>query len=157
MIATAPLPPIVLVLASVVILAASAAAPPPGPPQPPSPPPSSCTEELVLFSPCLPYISSPPNNLSATPSEGCCHAFSSALNSSNNGVCLCYLVQQPSILGFPVNGTRVLSLSSVCTLPRDGSSTKKGSLGSLCSGSPALPPLRSPASSGLTHPSGSGI
>jgi hypothetical protein len=126
--ATAPLPLIALFLASVVLLAASAAAPPQPPPQ------SSCTEELVLFSPCLPYISSPPNNLSATPSDICCHAFSSALNSSSNGVCLCYLVQQPSILGFPVSGTKVLSLPSVCPLTRNGSSTKEGSLGSICSG-----------------------
>lgn len=125
---------IALVLASAGLLTASDAAPP----QPPPPPPSNCTEELVLFSPCLPYISSPPNNLSATASDGCCDAFSSTLNSSSNGVCLCYLVQQPSILGFPVNGTRVLSLPSVCPLPRDGSSTKNGSLASLCSGSKIL-------------------
>ncbi|XP_018812166.2 protein YLS3 [Juglans regia] len=119
------------------------------------PPPSSCTQELVLFSPCLPYISSPPNNLSGTPSENCCNAFSSSLNSSNNGICLCYLVRESSILGFPVNGTRVLSLPLVCPLPKEDSSNRTGSLESLCSGSPALPPLRSPTSSGHTNPSGS--
>ena len=88
------------------------------PPPPPLPPASSCTDELVLFSPCLPYVLSPPNNLSNTASVSCCDAFSSALN-SNNGVCLCYLVRQPSILRFPVNNTRVLSFSSVCHIGED--------------------------------------
>ncbi|KAG6732876.1 hypothetical protein I3842_01G198400 [Carya illinoinensis] len=119
------------------------------------PPPSSCTQELVLFSPCLPYISSPPNNLSGTPSDNCCNTLSSSLNSSNNGICLCYLVRESSILGFPVNGTRVLSLPLVCPLTSEDSSNRTGSLESLCSASPVLPPLRSPTSSGHTNPSGS--
>ncbi|XP_042944590.1 uncharacterized protein LOC122278463 isoform X2 [Carya illinoinensis] len=97
------------------------------------PPPSSCTQELVLFSPCLPYISSPPNNLSGTPSDNCCNTLSSSLNSSNNGICLCYLVRESSILGFPVNGTRVLSLPLVCPLTSEDSSNRTGSLESLCS------------------------
>uniref|UniRef100_A0A2N9F5I3 Bifunctional inhibitor/plant lipid transfer protein/seed storage helical domain-containing protein n=1 Tax=Fagus sylvatica TaxID=28930 RepID=A0A2N9F5I3_FAGSY len=122
---------------------------------PPPPPPSSCVNEIILFSPCLPYVSSPPNNLSDTASESCCDAFSSALNSTN-GVCLCYLVRQPSILGFPVNDTKVLSLSSLCPIKEDNSSMRNGSLESLCSGSPALPPLRSTTISGLTNPSASG-
>ena len=68
-------------------------------------------------------------------SVSCCDAFSSALN-SNNGVCLCYLVRQPSILRFLVINTRVLSLSSVCPTGEDNnSSIKIGSLQSLCSGS----------------------
>ena len=64
------------------------------------------------------YVLSPPNNLSNTASVSCCDAFSSVLN-SNNGVCLCYLVRQPSILRFPVNNTRVLSFSSVCPIGED--------------------------------------
>ncbi|GLT77849.1 hypothetical protein SLA2020_494040 [Shorea laevis] len=95
---TARLLLIALVLGSAGLLAASDAAP--QQPPPPPPPPSNCTEELVLFSPCLPYISSPPNNLSATASDGCCDAFSSALNSSSNGVCLCYLSSSPQSSGF---------------------------------------------------------
>lgn len=106
---------------------------------PPLPTPSSCADELALFSPCLPYVSSPPNNLSDTASDSCCHAFSSALNFTN-GVCRCYLVRQPSILRFAVNDTRVLSLSSVCTIRDDNNSSMgNGSMESLCSGSKKKP------------------
>ncbi|GMY28891.1 non-specific lipid transfer protein GPI-anchored 25 [Fagus crenata] len=63
----------------------------PLPPSPP-PPPSSCSDELVLVSPCMPYVSSPPNNLS----ENCCDAISSSALNSTNGVCLCHLARQPS-------------------------------------------------------------
>ncbi|KAK7822558.1 hypothetical protein CFP56_036312 [Quercus suber] len=115
MITTMTLQLIVLALSVTSTLLLIAAAQPP-PPQP-LPLPSGCSNELVLFSPCLPYVSSPPNNLSNTASDSCCDAFSTALNSTN-GVCLCYLVRQPSILGFPVNDTRVLSLSSVFPLEK---------------------------------------
>ncbi|KAM3707212.1 hypothetical protein ACB098_02G007800 [Castanea mollissima] len=132
MITTMTLQLIVLLLGVTSMLLLIVAAPPPPPQR--LPPPSSCSDELVLFSPCLSYVSSPPNNLSNTASDSCCDAFSSALNSTN-GVCLCYLVRQPSILGFPVNDTRVLSLSSVCPIGEDNnSSIKIGSLESLCSG-----------------------
>ncbi|KAK9992665.1 hypothetical protein SO802_027650 [Lithocarpus litseifolius] len=155
MITTTTLQLVVLALGVTSMLLLIVVAPPP-PPPPPLPPASSCADELVLFSPCLPYVLSPPNNLSNTASDSSCDAFSSALN-SNNGVCLCYLVRQPSILRFPVNNTRVLSLSSVCPIGEDNnSSIKIGSLESLCSGSPALPPLRSTTISGHTNPSGSG-
>ncbi|KAK7819797.1 hypothetical protein CFP56_039578 [Quercus suber] len=148
---------IVLALSVTSTLLLIAAAQPPPPPQP-LPLPSGCSNELVLFSPCLPYVSSPPNNLSNTASDSCCDAFSTALNSTN-GVCLCYLVRQPSILGFPVNDTRVLSLSSVCPIGEDNnSSIKIGSLESLCSGSPALPPLRSTTNTSVvTNHSASGL
>jgi hypothetical protein len=63
----------------------------PLPPSPP-PPPSSCSDELVLVSPCMPYVSFPPNNLS----ENCCDAISSSALNSTNGVCLCHLARQPS-------------------------------------------------------------
>ncbi|KAM4115887.1 hypothetical protein ACJW30_02G007700 [Castanea mollissima] len=156
MITTMTLQLIVLTLGVTSTLLLIAAAPPPPPQR--LPPPSSCSDELVLFSPCLSYVSSPPNNLSNTASDSCCDAFSSALNSTN-GVCLCYLVRQPSILGFPVNDTRVLSLSSVCPIGEDNnSSIKIGSLESLCSGSPALPPLRSTTNTSVvTNHSASGL
>ena len=63
----------------------------PLPPSPP-PPPSSCSDELVLVSPCMPYVSSLPNNLS----ENCCDAISSSALNSTSGVCLCHLARQPS-------------------------------------------------------------
>ncbi|RDY10641.1 Protein YLS3, partial [Mucuna pruriens] len=93
-----------------------------------------CTEELISFSACLPYVSYPPNNLTESASDKCCKAFSSAVES----VCLCYLLREPLILGFPLNSTRILSLSSIC--PSSPTST---SFPFLCSVSPSLPPLNS--------------
>ncbi|CAA7045338.1 unnamed protein product [Microthlaspi erraticum] len=106
---------------------------------PSSPPPLTCTEELVMFSPCLPYVSAPPNNMSETPNPLCCSVFSTSVNSSS-GICLCYLLRQPLILGFPLDRSRLLSLSQICN---DHSSDE--SLESLCSlsESPELPPLQS--------------
>ncbi|XP_004298282.1 PREDICTED: uncharacterized protein LOC101305554 [Fragaria vesca subsp. vesca] len=118
-------------------------------------PPSSCADELVRFSPCLSYMASPPNNLSDSPASKCCEAFSSA-EESGSAVCLCYLVQDPPMLGFPVTVARVLSLSSVCPR-RNSTSAPSSSLKSLCSEVPELPPLRNrtiPVISG-SLPSGS--
>ena len=95
-------------------------------------PPSACADERVRVSPCLSYAASPPNNLSDAPPSKCCDAFSSAVE-SGRAVCLCYLIQDPTMLGFPVSVTRVLSLSSVCSLRN--STTTSTPLESLCSGS----------------------
>ncbi|KAF7806873.1 non-specific lipid transfer protein GPI-anchored 2 [Senna tora] len=124
--------------------AAAAAAPPPSPPETPS-----CTDELVLFSPCLPFVSSPPNNLDDAASANCCDSFSSAAD-SGAAVCLCYLLREPPILGFPLNSTRLLSLPSVC-LPANRASTMAQSLNSLCSESSVLPPLNKSATLGFTN------
>jgi hypothetical protein len=96
---------------------------------PPPPPPSSCTDQLILFSPCLSYVSSPPNNLTETPSTKCCDAFSSSF--APNSLCFCYLLRDDHILGFPLNSTRLLSLSSLCLSPPPTTS----SLNFLCAGS----------------------
>lgn len=99
---------------------------------PPPPPPSSrggCTDQLILFSPCLSYVSSPPNNLSETASSRCCGAFSSSF--APNSLCFCYLLRDNHILGFPMNSTRLLSLSSLCLSPPPTIS----SLNFLCGGS----------------------
>ncbi|GMP77111.1 hypothetical protein CsSME_00033497 [Camellia sinensis var. sinensis] len=90
-----------------------------------------CSGAVVAFSPCLPFISSPPNNVSSSLSSQCCDIFNSLFD--NRGAdCLCYFVRQPLILGFPLNSTRLLSLSSRCPLTNSGSNTN-GSLESLCS------------------------
>ncbi|CAB4261543.1 unnamed protein product [Prunus armeniaca] len=130
---------------TLVVLSAAAAEPPPQP---------GCADELVRFSPCLPYVSSPPNNRSDSAPPKCCDALSSSFE-SGGALCLCYLIQDPPMLGFPVNETRVLSLSSTCPLSNNGTSTKStdNSLESLCSGSPELPPLRSSTISGISSPS----
>ncbi|CAF2057448.1 hypothetical protein F2Q70_00043532 [Brassica cretica] len=107
--------------------------------QAPSPPALTCTEELVMFSPCLPYVSAPPNNMSDRPDPLCCSAFSTSAH-SGAGNCLCYLLRQPMILGFPLDRSRLLSLSQICS---DLSSDE--SFESICSASesPELPPLQS--------------
>ncbi|CAF2096733.1 BnaA05g35420D [Brassica napus] len=107
--------------------------------QAPSPLALTCTEELVMFSPCLPYVSAPPNNISDAPDPLCCSAFSTSVH-SGAGNCLCYLLRQPMILGFPLDRSRLLSLSQICS---DLSSDE--SFESICSPSesPELPPLQS--------------
>ncbi|KAL0716608.1 hypothetical protein Bca4012_065930 [Brassica carinata] len=84
--------------------------------QPPSssPPAMTCSEELVMFSPCIPYVSAPPNNVSEAPDPLCCSVFSTSVHSTA-GNCLCYLLRQPMILGFPLDRSRLLSLSQICT------------------------------------------
>ena len=79
-----------------------------------SPPAPTCSEELVMFSPCIPYVSAPPNNISKTPDALCCSVFSTSVHSAA-GKCLCYLLRQPMILGFPLDRSRLLSLSQICT------------------------------------------
>ncbi|MED6176947.1 hypothetical protein PIB30_093144 [Stylosanthes scabra] len=112
----------------------------------PTPTPSTatggCTDRLLSFSACLPYVSSPPNDLTESPSANCCTAFNTAAKSGGS-ICLCYFVHYPNILGFPINSTRLLSLSSICN------PTPPLSLNFLCSASPALPPLNSATTLGL--------
>ncbi|XVF28805.1 hypothetical protein REPUB_Repub15cG0063400 [Reevesia pubescens] len=119
----------------------------------PSPPPlqqPGCVAELVAFSPCLPYVSAPPNNATNFVAPQCCDTFSSAFE-SGDGYCFCYILRQPLIFGFPLNKTRVASLSSFCM-----SKNRSSSLDLLCSsGVPALPPLPSTTDSGRLKPSNS--
>ncbi|OMO85645.1 hypothetical protein COLO4_21515 [Corchorus olitorius] len=109
----------------------------PLPPPPPLQQPS-CVEELVAFSPCLPYVSASPNNGTDFVAPECCTAFSSAFE-TGDGYCFCYIFRQPLIFGFPLNQSRVASLSSFCVA--------------------ALPPLsatRPTTESGTPKPSNSG-
>ncbi|KAF7847113.1 hypothetical protein BT93_L3352 [Corymbia citriodora subsp. variegata] len=138
-----------LLLLSLRLRAAATAPPPPPPlPSPPRPPraPDGCASEIILLSPCLPYVSSPPNDLASSAPPLCCDALSSARRSGSVG-CLCYLVRQPAMLGFPLNSTRLRSLPSDCSLTdADADSSSRNAtveLDSLCSAnSPPLPPLR---------------
>ncbi|VFQ85321.1 unnamed protein product [Cuscuta campestris] len=119
---------------------------------PPSPtPPESCSDQLVLFSPCLPYISSFPNNVTDSPRPQCCDEIASSIR-SGAAVCLCYLTKKPQILGFPVNSTRVYSLPSVCRIRKE-EGRAKFSLKHLCSGNTtSLPPLKSITGPGSSTP-----
>ncbi|KAJ9154285.1 hypothetical protein P3X46_027638 [Hevea brasiliensis] len=129
-------------------LVATASLPPPLPP--------GCTDELVAFSPCLGYVSVKPNNRTDTATSQCCDAFSKAFNSSD-GNCFCYLMRQPLFFGFPLNKSRVVSLPFICSSGNGSLAMKdRGSLESICSGSPALPPLQSTTSSVVPKPHDSG-
>ncbi|XVE81646.1 hypothetical protein DITRI_Ditri15bG0081900 [Diplodiscus trichospermus] len=113
----------------------------------PLPQKSVCVVKLVAFSPCLPYVSAPPNNTTNFVDPKCCNAFSSAFE-SDDGHCFCYILRLPLIFGFPLNKTRLDSLSSFC-MAKNGTA----SLDSLCSsGEPAPPPLPSTTESGLSKP-----
>lgn len=98
-----------------------------------SPPTGCTTRELLLLSPCLPFISAPPNNLSDTVPSACCEAFSSAYD-SGGGICLCYFLREPQILGFPLNSTKLIALSSFCPHTDGMYLEKNSSLDSLCAG-----------------------
>ncbi|KAK4425650.1 hypothetical protein Salat_1759000 [Sesamum alatum] len=104
-------------------------------------PSAACSDELVTFSTCLPYVAVFPNNLTDSPSPLCCDDVA-AVFGNGSYICLCYVLLRPKILGFPLNSTKLLSLTSVCPL-KDRSSKANFSLETLCSGSAALPPLQS--------------
>ncbi|KAK6913958.1 Bifunctional inhibitor/plant lipid transfer protein/seed storage helical domain [Dillenia turbinata] len=131
-------------LTSTIIIGISAASLPSQPPPPPPPPSLSgaggCSDKLVAFSPCLPYVSLPPNSIMPSPSWQCCNIFAANLESGDSE-CLCYLLIQPLILGFPLNTTRLISLSSLCQWRN---LTSSGSLESLCSGDSSTVPTSSP-------------
>ncbi|KAJ4843443.1 hypothetical protein Tsubulata_049706, partial [Turnera subulata] len=124
-------------LLPLLLLAALAAPPPPPPPLPPW----GCTEEVVAFSPCLGYVSAPPNNLTDTVTQRCCDVIAKAMD-TGYAYCFCYLIRRPTMLGFPLNQSRLLSLLSVCPPLNETFLDDLISLDSVCSGSPTLPPLR---------------
>nr|XP_027115753.1 rho GTPase-activating protein gacJ-like [Coffea arabica] len=133
----------------------AARSPPRSPPAPPPPAaPANCSDELVSFSKCLPYTSSSPNNTSNSPSRQCCNDVISAFT-TGGAVCFCYLIQKPNLLGFPLNSTKVLSLTSLCPT-RDHGTKTNFSLTSLCSGTRTLPPLKSITSPDHSSPRLSG-
>ncbi|XP_031475285.1 non-specific lipid transfer protein GPI-anchored 25-like isoform X2 [Nymphaea colorata] len=94
-------------------------------------PSSDCAETLVAFSPCLPFVSSSPNNLTSSPPPGCCKPVNDAFRT--DAACLCHLVFNRSLLGFPLNVTRLVALSSLCrSSPGDNRDDDSSSLSRLC-------------------------
>ncbi|XXG67991.1 hypothetical protein AAC387_Pa06g1202 [Persea americana] len=79
-----------------------------------------CTNVMVALSPCLPYMASAPNNRSSSPSPFCCRPFRASASSRVSGdrseTCLCYLLRNPSLFGFPVDAERIASLVAICHL-----------------------------------------
>ncbi|XP_074340646.1 non-specific lipid transfer protein GPI-anchored 25 isoform X1 [Apium graveolens] len=124
---------------------------PPPPSHPPPPPPAlGCSTQVLAFSVCLAYISDPPNNLTNSPSPLCCNAYESTFRAGEAN-CLCYLSRQSMMFGFPINTTKLYSLSSFCPMS-DSGSEDFGTLQSVCSVSVALPPLSSTPGSGFSTP-----
>ncbi|XP_026422015.1 uncharacterized protein LOC113318106 isoform X2 [Papaver somniferum] len=80
-----------------------------------------CSNELTELAVCLPYISSPPNNLTDEVPSSCCDRYISSYG-TGYVTCLCHLVREPCLLGFPVDITRMFALSTVChsAIPVDG-------------------------------------
>ncbi|RZC52312.1 hypothetical protein C5167_020741 [Papaver somniferum] len=80
-----------------------------------------CSNELTELAVCLPYISSPPNNLTDEVPSSCCDRYKSSYG-TGYVTCLCHLVREPCLLGFPVDITRMFALSTVChsAIPVDG-------------------------------------
>ncbi|KAJ0233062.1 Non-specific lipid transfer protein GPI-anchored 25 [Hirschfeldia incana] len=129
-----------IIILAITFSSSSAVAETTQPPSSSSQPAPTCSEELVMFSPCIPYVSAPPNNVSDTPEALCCSVFSSSVHSTA-GNCLCYLLRDPMTLGFPLDRSRLLSLSQICSEFKSSDE----SFESLCSPSesPELPPLQS--------------
>lgn len=86
-------------------------------------PSATCSDELVTFSSCLPYIAVFPHNLTDFPPPQCCDDFSTAFG-SDSAVCLCYFALQQKSNEFPINSTKLLSLASVCPLKSQNSKAK---------------------------------
>ncbi|KAI3979774.1 hypothetical protein MKX01_013869 [Papaver californicum] len=102
---------------------------------------------------CLPYISSSPNNLTDEVPSSCCDRYKSTYG-TGSVACLCHLVKEPCLLGFPVNITRMFELSTVCpfAIPVNGSSLevlceailpKLRPLGSILGSEPSASPSES--------------
>ncbi|KAK1290077.1 hypothetical protein QJS10_CPB18g01201 [Acorus calamus] len=70
-----------------------------------------CGDEILSVSPCLSFVASEPEiNVSSAPTQECCESFSSAFTGDLPS-CLCHLIRDPSLLGFPLNITRLSQLS----------------------------------------------
>ncbi|XP_073051584.1 non-specific lipid transfer protein GPI-anchored 25 [Primulina eburnea] len=119
-----------------------------------TPHPSACSDELVTFTTCLPYVSDSPNNLTESPPPQCCDDISTAF-STGSAVCLCYFLLRPGMLGFPLNSSKLMSLTSVCPAKHHDSEASF-SLGTLCSESATLPPLQAITGPGRSTPRNSG-
>ncbi|XP_051126220.1 non-specific lipid transfer protein GPI-anchored 25 [Andrographis paniculata] len=114
---------------------------------------AACSDELVAFSLCLPYVADSPNNLTDSPPPQCCDDISAALG-NGSAICLCYFIRRPNVLGFPLNQTKLLSLPTVC--PRSDGTGDNFTLEAVCSGPAALPPLQSITGPSSTMPHYSG-
>ncbi|XP_004971814.1 uncharacterized protein LOC101778035 [Setaria italica] len=79
-----------------------------------------CAATIVSISPCLPHVAAvaPPLATSPpAPTDACCVAFLRAVypsGGSGGEGCLCHLLRNPLLLGFPVDAARLGALLPTC-------------------------------------------
>ncbi|KMZ64711.1 hypothetical protein ZOSMA_350G00030 [Zostera marina] len=87
----------------------------------PIPLPRGCSSDLVTLSPCLSFIAESPNNVASNASSACCQSFAKGgrkiIDRLDSG-CICHLVRDSKILGFPINSGRIFQLFDICTTSR---------------------------------------
>ncbi|KAH7661483.1 Bifunctional inhibitor/lipid-transfer protein/seed storage 2S albumin protein [Dioscorea alata] len=81
-----------------------------------SPPPLAssssmpCTDELVAISPCLPTVAEDSDGGKTAPSTSCCANFFATVDGTwRVPACLCHLIREPVLFGFPVNASLFVS------------------------------------------------
>ncbi|CAN1129153.1 Non-specific lipid transfer protein GPI-anchored 25 [Linum perenne] len=112
----------------------------------PTPSPQACVADLVAFSPCFGFVSSPPNNVMDGVDPQCCKAVTEAFSSGGTN-CFCHLMKQPLLFGFPLNATKIASLPSLCIKRKSNATSAMVNLHSLEKICAALPPVPSSSSS----------
>ncbi|XP_039140994.1 non-specific lipid transfer protein GPI-anchored 25-like isoform X2 [Dioscorea cayenensis subsp. rotundata] len=123
----------------ILIILLSVFRPSASPPPPASSSSMPCTDELVAISPCLPTLAEDSDGGSTAPSTSCCANFFAAVDGTWSGpACLCHLIREPILLGFPVNGSLFTSLFVSCG--RSAADAKNFS--DLCRGIRRLPSFR---------------
>ncbi|KAK3125291.1 hypothetical protein QOZ80_7BG0602810 [Eleusine coracana subsp. coracana] len=108
-----PTAALLLVLAVATAPAHASSAPPPA--ESAQDAAARCAAAIVSISPCLPHVAvgAPPS----TPTDACCVAFLRAVSPSGGGGgegCLCHLLRDPLLLGFPVDAARLGALLPAC-------------------------------------------
>lgn len=79
-----------------------------------------CAATIVSISPCLPHVAAVAPPLAASPpapTDACCVAFLRAVypsGGSGGEGCLCHLLRNPLLLGFPVDAARLGALLPAC-------------------------------------------
>jgi Probable lipid transfer len=84
---------------------------------------SECALSLVELSPCLPYIAGPPTHPTLAPSVICCGTFYQAIVNAGPS-CMCYLMRDPLILGFPIDTGRLVSMVPSCRINNTSSAVR---------------------------------
>jgi hypothetical protein len=107
-----PTTALLLLLVSVAGGAAADAFPAPPPAESAQEAAARCAAAIVSISPCLPHLAA-----GAPPTDACCVAFLRAVSPSGGGGgegCLCHLLREPLLLGFPVDAARLGALLPAC-------------------------------------------